>query len=114
MCVSVCFVKNIMARDGSKSGGRPKGSRNRATLGFKLAVEDLLNKNEKEMMYWLSQVANGMPEHEIKPNPAKALEIVNQLAEYVAPKLSRVESKSTVDMTIQKIQRTIKRDNAGD
>lgn len=102
-----------MARDGSKSGGRPKGSRNKVTLGFKLAVEDLLGKNEKQMMFWLSQVANGIPEHDIKPNPAKALDIINQLAEYVAPKLSRVESQSSVDMTIQKIQRTIKRDNAG-
>jgi hypothetical protein len=36
-------------------------------------------------------VAEGMPEYDIKPDPAKALDNLAKLAEFAAPKLARTE-----------------------
>lgn len=71
--------------------GRPPGAVNKATKAFRDTVNDLLAKNSENVDRWLMQVAEGQPEHEIKPAPEKALTILAQLAEYAAPKLSRAE-----------------------
>ena len=69
--------------------GRPKGMPNKVTIEFRQTISDLLSKNAPKVETWLNQVAEGQPEHDIKPAPDKALNIMAKLAEYAAPKLNR-------------------------
>lgn len=64
-------------------GGRPKGSPNKATADARLAFKNLMDKNTPKMQAWLDEVA--------KEDPARAMELVLKLAEYVLPKLQRQE-----------------------
>lgn len=75
--------------------GRTAGTPNRATADVREAIARLLQSNVEEYQTWLSQVAQGIPAHEVKPDPAKALDIVSRLAEYHIPKLSRSEVSGT-------------------
>ena len=63
--------------------GRPKGSRNVATREAREAFKNLVEKNTPKMQKWLDEVA--------MEDPAKAMELVLKLAEYVLPKLQRQE-----------------------
>lgn len=73
---------------GQKYGGRKKGTPNKTTKeirdGFQLLVENKLDKMEA----WLDRVA--------ERDPARALELISKLTDFVIPKLSRNEIK---DMT---------------
>jgi hypothetical protein len=69
--------------------GRPKGMPNKVTIEFRQTVSDLLAKNHENVSKWLELVAEGDPERDIRPDPAKALDLVSKLAEYAAPKLNR-------------------------
>lgn len=64
-------------------GGRPKGTPNKATAEAREAFKKLLDKNTPQMQKWLDQVA--------MEDPAKAMDLVLKLAEYVLPKLQRQE-----------------------
>lgn len=69
-----------------KSGnprGKPKGSISKTTVEFKEALTNLLNYAAPEMTKWLQRVA--------EIDPAKALDHVGKLAEYIHPKLGRTE-----------------------
>ncbi len=74
---------------GAKTGGRVAGTPNKVTAEFRQTVTALLEKNAANVDLWLQQVADG--EGEVKPDPAKALDLLAKLAEYAAPKLSRAE-----------------------
>lgn len=89
-----------------EGSGRTKGVPNKVTREFRSIVQDLIDKNAPNVERWLEQVANGIPaEYEvdretgerrlIRPavsaNPEKALALLDKLAEYAAPKLSRTE-----------------------
>jgi hypothetical protein len=63
--------------------GRPKGVPNRTTMLFKEALNNLLEMSAPKMLDWLDRVAI--------EDPAKALDQVSKLAEYVHPKLARTE-----------------------
>ena len=63
--------------------GRPKGSMNKDTRQVREAFQRLLELNTENMIEWLTRVA--------ADNPAKALEICGNLAEYVVPRLARTE-----------------------
>jgi hypothetical protein len=63
--------------------GRPKGTPNKATAEAREAFRNLLDKNTPQMQKWLDQVA--------LEDPAKAMELMLKLAEYVLPKLQRQE-----------------------
>lgn len=65
------------------NAGRPKGAENKATLEIKQAFQNLLEMNTPNMIGWLQEVA--------ADNPAKALDICANLAEFVVPKLARQE-----------------------
>lgn len=78
-----------MAR-GYKTGGRQKGTPNRVTSEFRGIVQDLIDENADNVSRWLTLVADGDGES-LKPDPARALDLVSKLAEYAAPKLSRTE-----------------------
>jgi len=73
-----------------KAGGRKKGTPNKSTVEFREAVTNLLQVNTDNYCRWLTLVAEGDGET-IKPDPAKALDLVAKLAEYAAPKLNRTE-----------------------
>ena|ERR1700761_2393305 len=90
-----------------KTGGRVAGTPNKVTSDFRATVTRLLERNDANVDRWLSEVGDGKqavnkdgealfgeygePIMEMKPNPAKALDILSSLAEYAAPKLSRTE-----------------------
>ena len=63
--------------------GREKGVPNRATTEFRDTVRQLLEDNRENVSIWLKRVA--------AKNPGKALDVLGNLAEFAAPKLSRAE-----------------------
>ena len=85
--------------------GRVKGSQNKVTKEFKAIVQDLIDENQDNVKSWLSRVANGVPgeyqtnadglretvRYPVVADPAKAVDLISKLAEYVAPKLTRTE-----------------------
>ena len=75
--------------NGYKTGGRQVGTPNKATNEFRRTITALLEKNSANVDLWLQQVAEG--HGEVKPDPAKALDLLAKLAEYGAPKLNRTE-----------------------
>lgn len=74
-----------------KTGGRAPGTPNKATAEFRQTVQALLDDNRENVAIWLKTVADGDADKEIKPDPAKALDLIAKLAEYAAPKLNRTE-----------------------
>lgn len=71
--------------------GRPKGVPNKATKAFRETVQALLEQNSENVSKWLSAVAAGDQDRDVKPDPGKALDLLAKLAEFAAPKLSRSE-----------------------
>jgi hypothetical protein len=74
---------------GYKTGGRTAGTPNKATTEFRQTITSLLEKNAAKVDLWLQQVADGYGD--VRPDPAKALDLLAKLAEFGAPKLSRSE-----------------------
>ena len=74
-----------------KTGGRTAGTPNKATREFRETINKLLEGNADNVAKWLTIVAEGDLEREIKPDPAKALDLLAKLAEFAAPKLARTE-----------------------
>ena len=71
--------------------GRKKGTPNKSTQTFRDTISKLLEDNSKNVGVWLERVA----EHD----PGKALDLMAKLAEYAAPKLSKVEVSADVEVT---------------
>ena len=71
--------------------GRPKGTPNKSTAIVREAIANLLERNSDKMDEWLQLVAYGDSELGVKPQPDKALDIMQKMAEYHIPKLSRTE-----------------------
>jgi hypothetical protein len=71
--------------------GRKAGVPNKATKSFRETVTKVLEENSANVSVWLQQVA--------QQDPAKALDLLAKLAEYAAPKLSRVEQSGEVAIT---------------
>ena len=68
---------------GTPGPGRKAGIPNRSTTAFRETVTMLLEDNAKNVSTWLAQGA--------ADDPYKALDLLNRLAEYATPKLSRAE-----------------------
>lgn len=71
--------------------GRKPGVPNRSTQTFRETVTKLLEDNTANVGVWLERVS--------KDDPAKALDLLAKLAEFAAPKLSKVEQTSEVNVT---------------
>lgn len=78
-----------------RTGGRAPGTPNKATQEARQAIGMFVDKNASRLTKWLDQVAEGMPEYDIKPNPAKAFELFQSVVEYHVPKLARTETEVT-------------------
>lgn len=63
--------------------GRPKGLQNKVTLDFKQAVVKMLEFAAPQMVEWLGQIA--------KDDPARALAVVDKIADYAFPRQNRTE-----------------------
>lgn len=74
---------------GQKTGGRQKGTPNKVTTEFRETVQSILDDNRDNAAEWLRMVAEG--HGDVKPDPAKALDLLVKLAEFAAPKLARTE-----------------------
>ena len=55
------------------------------------AIALFVDNNAHRLSEWLDKVADGDPENDIKPNPAKAFEMFQTVIEYHVPKLARSE-----------------------
>jgi hypothetical protein len=80
---------------GVKYGGRVAGTPNKATAAFREAVTAVLDRNAEKIDRWLEEVAEGCSTKELKPDPAKAVDMLTKLAEFAVPKLSRIEGHIT-------------------
>lgn len=63
--------------------GKPKGALNHTTKEIKEAFQLLVENNLNNMQSWLNQIA--------AKDPAKAMNILIGLSEYIVPKLARTE-----------------------
>ena len=63
--------------------GRPPGTKNKATQAIRVAYQNLVEFNLENMSQWIGQVA--------AEDPAKAMDLMIKLSEYVLPKLARTE-----------------------
>jgi len=63
--------------------GRPKGSPNVKTQSIRDSYKMFIENNVPKFEEWIAKVA--------EKNPAKALELVSNLSDYVLPKLARTE-----------------------
>ena len=76
--------------------GRPKGVGNKSTEAIRTAFADFVSSNLDNMQDWLERTA--------EDNPAKALQIVSDIAQYSLPKLKQIDSTIDVgDSIINKI-----------
>ena len=74
-----------------KAGGRTSGTPNKTTQQAREAIALFVDGNAHRLAEWLDKVADGIPEADIKPNPAKAFELFQSVVEYHVPKLARHE-----------------------
>jgi hypothetical protein len=66
-----------------KTGGKQKGSQNKATRDIKEAYRMLIEQNLDNLTGWLETIA--------AKDPEKAMKMLSDLSEYVIPKLARSE-----------------------
>ena len=68
---------------GIKTGGRTTGTPNKVSKDVREAYQALIESNLENMNSWLTEVS--------KENPAKALELMIRLSDFVLPKLKQIE-----------------------
>ena len=82
---------NKVAESGKRRGGRKAGIPNKTTAQAREAIALFVDGNAHRLAEWLDKVADGIPDQDIKPNPAKAFELCQSVVEYHVPKLARTE-----------------------
>jgi hypothetical protein len=86
-----------------KAGGRSVGTPNKVTAQAREAIAMFVDGNAHRLAQWLDDVANGIPEADIKPNPAKAFELFQSVVEYHVPKLARTEITGKDDGPVEMV-----------
>lgn len=98
---------------GKKTGGRAKGSTNKATAEARQAIASFVDGNAHRLSEWLDAVAAGIKtidpdtgeeKYVVAPNPAKAFDMFQSVVEYHVPKLARMEVGGTKDGSPIKIE----------
>lgn len=94
-----------VVKNRKKAGGRTSGTPNKITQQAREAIAMFVDGNAHRLAEWLDEVANGIPEADIKPNPAKAFELFQSVVEYHVPKLARTEitgaDEGAIEMVIK-------------
>ena len=81
-----------MDKNGNKTGGRKKGTPNKATKKTRDFINDLLEQNQANIIEALEKVKNKYPVEYVK--------LWQSMIEFNTPKLSRSEVKADVDKNI--------------
>ena len=76
-----------------KVGGKQSGTPNKATKDIKEAYRQLIERNLDNLTGWLETIA--------AKDPEKAIRILNDLSEYVIPKLAREEFTGKINQEIK-------------
>jgi hypothetical protein len=85
---------------GYKTGGRKAGTPNRSTAEAKRVLHEFVEKNSHMLTRFLHLVAEGIPKMDpktgeptsdflVKPNPAKAFDMLMSALEFELPKIAR-------------------------
>lgn len=94
-----------VVKNRKKAGGRTSGTPNKTTQQAREAIAMFVDGNAHRLAEWLDEVANGLPDEGIKPNPAKAFELFQSVVEYHVPKLARTEitgaDEGAIEMVIK-------------
>ena len=81
-----------------KSGGRKKGTPNKATASARAAIAAFVDGNVHKLQEWLDRIANGTPADKkrgvkaVAPDPAKAFSLLQSVIEFHVPKQARIEA----------------------
>jgi hypothetical protein len=75
--------------DGRKTGGRQKGTPNKATAAVRDVFSAFVEANSEKVQALFERVAES--------DPAKALDLLARLAEFVIPKLARTDLTGNAD-----------------
>jgi len=98
-------METKVVKSRKKAGGRTSGTPNKTTQQAREAIALFVDGNAHRLAEWLDEVANGIPEADIKPNPAKAFELFQSVVEYHVPKLARTEitgaDEGAIEMVIK-------------
>ena len=78
-------------KKGEKKPNQGNRGPGKATKDAREAIALFVDSNAHRLTEWLDRVADGDPEGDIKPNPAKAFEMFQSVVEYHIPKLARTE-----------------------
>tara|TARA_R110000822_G_scaffold138119_2_gene275693 strand:- start:235 stop:522 length:288 start_codon:yes stop_codon:yes gene_type:complete len=73
---------------GNKLAGNRKGIPNKTTQEIRDAFQLLIENNQDKLQLWLTETA--------MEEPARALEIILKMSEFIVPKLSRTDVKAEV------------------
>ena len=84
--------KNKDAASKSAKKSSRKGSPNKTTKELRDSFQFFVENNVSQFQDWIEQVAES--------NPAKAIELVTSLGEYIIPKLSRTEIEADVKQEV--------------
>lgn len=82
--------KDAASKAGKKSSR--KGTPNKTTKELRNAFQYFVENNVTQFQDWIERVAEN--------NPAKAIELVSSLGEYILPKLSRTEIEADVKQNV--------------
>jgi len=82
--------KDAASKAGKKSSR--KGTPNKTTKELRDSFQFFVENNVSQFQKWIEQVAES--------NPAKAIELVTSLGEYIIPKLSRTEIEADVKQEV--------------
>jgi len=73
----------MFTKENPPKGGRPLGAQNKSHVKIKEAYQKLLEDNLDSMNEWLAKIAT--------KDPARAIDLMLRLSEYLIPKLARTE-----------------------
>ena len=82
----------MATKDGKKTGGRQKGTPNKATRAAREAIATFVDGNSDRLQRWLDEI-------EEQEGPHAAFKAFTDLLEFHVPKLTRSEVKASVGVS---------------